>query len=53
MAVGYKTEYISQSEEFIKISEKAKLLVAGTRQLKSQLLSGDEQLQLIFGDVKI
>lgn len=53
LAVGYKTEYISQSEEFIKISEKAKLLVAGTRQLKSQLLSGDEQLQLIFGDVKI
>lgn len=51
LAEGYKVELISQREEFTKISEKAKLLVAGIRQLKSQLLSGDEQLQLLFEDV--
>lgn len=50
---NFKTEFISQRDEFVKISEKAESLISGIRQLKGQLLSGDEQLQLFFENLII
>lgn len=53
LAEGYKIEIVFKREEFIKISEKAKVLMTEMKKLKNQLLSDDEQLQILFEDVRI